>query len=266
MQPDPDQVITLLTPGVETTLNSPTPGPAGFQVGDTIQLETGVIVDGNGHPVPDGTPVDFLLQYEDIPQVTFQASTVGGVAKTAVTVDRQGRLQILAESGSARSSEILELNVQEGIPAFVTVIAPTALPSITPGPTETATGPTPTTESGPGGGTPGAGGTPGWGGLLLGLLESAGAGVAAFTLAIRYGLKREESTRWGLAALVGGLAGLDYLALGLPGSSMFIAELGIGATLVGVAAGAMTGVAVMLWRRGQRRARPTPMSPQSPAG
>ncbi|MEX0787321.1 MAG: glycoside hydrolase family 3 N-terminal domain-containing protein, partial [Anaerolineales bacterium] len=251
MQPDPDQVITLLTPSLETSLNSPTPGPAGFQVGDTIQLETGVIVDGNGHPVPDGTPVDFLLQYQDIPQETLQTSTIGGVAKTAVTLDRLGRLQILAESGSARSSEILELNVQEGIPAFVTVIAPTAEPSIAPDPTGTVRGPTPTAESGPGAGTPGTGGTPGWGGLLVGLLESAGAGAAAFTLALRYGLKREESTRWGLAALVGGLAGLNYLVLGFPGSSLFVAELGIVATLVGVAAGAMAGAAVMLWRRGQ---------------
>jgi beta-N-acetylhexosaminidase len=266
MQPDPDQVITLLTPSVETSLNSPTPGPAGFQVGDTIQLETGVIVDGNGHPVPDGTPVDFRLQYQDIPQVTLSTSTVGGVAKTGVTLDRLGRLQILAESGSARGSEILELNVQEGIPAFVTVIAPTAQPSITPGPTGTATGPTPTAESGPGAGTPGASGTPGWGGLLVGLLESAGAGVAAFMLAIRYGLKREESTRWGLAALVGGLAGFDYLVLGLPGSSLLVSQLGIGATWVGVAAGAMAGAAVMLWRRGQKPARSTPSSPQSPGG
>jgi beta-N-acetylhexosaminidase len=248
MQPDPGQVIGLRTPGVDSSLNSPTPGPPGFSIGDTIQLETGVILDGNGHPVPDGTPVDFILQYPEIPVVTLQAPTEGGVARTGITLDRVGRLQIRAESGAATSSEILELNVQEGVPAFVTVIAPTPPPTAIPEPTGTAFGPTPTPVTGDPEGEDGtAQARPGVMGLLTGVLGSALAGAAAFGITWRAGRKREESTRWGLAALVGGLGGYNYLALGLPGSGWLDGLLGSAARLLVVILGAGLGNLV-LWR------------------
>lgn len=265
MQPDPDQVIELYTPGVGDAEGSPTPEPPGFQVGDTVALESGVIVDGNGNPVPDGTPVDFWLQYQDFPEVVLQAETVGGIARTSARLDRLGRLQIRAESGPARASEILELNVQEGVPAFVTVIAPTEAPSATVEPTSTAFGPTPTAQVGTGGAGGGSEGIGlGVGGLVLGLLGSGVAGATSFRLAARRGLKREEGTRWGLAALVGGLAGYNYLALGFPGGRWLIAGLGEAAVVMAVALGA--GVASWAVWREKRRSMGVakPRSPQPP--
>ena len=252
MQPDPDQVIELYTPGIGESQGSPTPSPRGFQIGDTVSLESGVIVDGNQHPVPDGTPVDFWLQYQDFPEVVLQAETVGGIARTSARLDRLGQLQIRAESGPARASEILELNVQEGVPAFVTVIAPTEAPSPMPEPTETAFGPTPTTLPGTAGAGAGSGGAGlGVDGLILGLLGSGVAGATSFRLAARRGLKREEGTRWALAALVGGLAGYNYLALGFPGGRCLIEGLGASAVVTVVALGA--GVASWaVWREKKR--------------
>lgn len=265
MQPDPDQVIGLFTPAAADSAGSPTPEPRGFLVGDTVMLETGVIVDGNQHPVPDGTPVDFWLQYQDLPEIVLQAETVAGVARTSARLDRLGRLQIRAESGLARASEILELNVQEGVQAFVTVIAPTEAPSLTPEPTGTAFGPAATEAAGPlGASGAGDGAALGMGGLLVGLAGSGIAGATTFRLARRRGLKREERTRWGLAALVGGLAGYNYLALGLPGGDWLVGGLGGGAVVLVVALGAAVA-SWAVWRERRRSAAAVkPMSPPPP--
>ncbi|MGH2625306.1 MAG: hypothetical protein ACRDHY_01480, partial [Anaerolineales bacterium] len=265
MQPDPGQVIELFTPASEASQGSPTPGPRGFQIGDAVMLESGVIVDGNQHPVPDGTPVDFWLQYQDFPEVVLQAETVGGIAQTSARLDRLGRLQIRAESGPARASEILELNVQEGVQAFVTVIAPTEAPSPLPEPTGTVFGPTATAEAGAvGAGAAGSRVGLGVGGLILGLLGSGVAGATSFQLAARRGLKREEGTRWALAALVGGLAGYNYLALGLPGGRWLMEGLGDASIVIMVVFGA--GVASWeVWREKRRRmAGVRPGSPPPP--
>ncbi|MCK4317106.1 MAG: hypothetical protein KAX24_15170, partial [Anaerolineae bacterium] len=66
--PDPEQTITLYydiggppeegQPMPEPPEEGqPTPEPPRLDVGDELRLRTGVIVDHNNHPVPDGTPV-----------------------------------------------------------------------------------------------------------------------------------------------------------------------------------------------------------------
>jgi hypothetical protein len=200
-------------------------------------VSTSVVRDANGHPVPDGTPVDFFLVHEDSSSVSLQATTVDGVAETELILDRLGRLRIAAESGPARTSEILEMNVQEGVPAFITVIAPTPAPSVTLEPTGTVTGETPTPEAPTGGnGQPGdQAPEAGWWALLLAVLGSGLIVGATLLVEGRGGRSREEQIRFALGGCVGGLAVYNYLAIGLPGSGWLLEWLG---PLAGFAAGA----------------------------
>ena len=54
LEPAGGQIIDL-GPSAEIT--------GSIKVGSQIQLETGIIRDRNGNPVPDGTPVEFHLRY-----------------------------------------------------------------------------------------------------------------------------------------------------------------------------------------------------------
>jgi hypothetical protein len=142
-------------------------------------------------------------------------------------------LTIAAQSEPARSSNVLQLNVQENMPAFVTVIAPTVVPTETAQPA--SAGATPTPEGGSGD-EQGEGRGAGFGGLLVGLI--GGAGVSA--LAYRYGPSPASTSRGraALVTLVASLLGYNYVALGFPGAAGISQTLGVLAPgAIGVAAG-----------------------------
>ncbi len=128
------------------------PSPeARLERGDQLRLRTGAIVDHNGHIVPDGTPVRFVFDYpqEGLEQ-SMVATTRGGVAETALTLDRTGRLDISVQADPVPRQVALQITIQEG--GAATIVTPT--PSPTPLPTPT---PTPTVTPTP---TPLVGGTP----------------------------------------------------------------------------------------------------------
>jgi len=90
MEPDPEQVIELMLPDF--------PEEAGehvIKVGDTIRVRTGVILDRNGHPVPDGTPVEFRFFYpaESVESPPHRVTTINGVAETTISLERTGKLE-----------------------------------------------------------------------------------------------------------------------------------------------------------------------------
>ncbi len=136
MMPNPDQTISLAIvdeAGNELT----TTAKSDIHVGDVLYLETGVIVDGNGHVVPDGTPVQFNLSY---PQEGSRNSVVGetadGIANASISLDRVGQLDVTAQSEPAVSSTRLELTIRDdGV--TITEIEPTEVPTVTPSPTLT---------------------------------------------------------------------------------------------------------------------------------
>jgi beta-N-acetylhexosaminidase len=257
LSPDPNQKIGLEVQPTSGAGDGATP-EAGFSVGDTVSLQTSVVVDHNGRPVPDGTPVEFQITYpgESLNSV-LQSTTVGGVAQASVRLGRTGLLTIRATSDPARISDIVQLNVEEGIPAFATVIAPTPAPTVTSEATDTAVSP----PLGPGrggasGGAGGAGGTalPG-GALFLGLLVAAGAGSAGFFAFRRNGAGKRDSMRAALIGATGALVGFNYLALGLPGSGGLMLENAYLALVLFCAAGGTAGViaASAWWKRGWQR-------------
>jgi len=150
--PDPDQIIPLFFdfPAPEATVETPTPQATEvpqFQFGESVPVRTGVILDHNGHPVPDGTVVRFVLSTVDGNTLReAETTTRSGVASLAVPLDvGSGSLLISVYSEPARQSQVLQIDVL-GAPGTPTP-APTATP--TPAPTLTATVPvqlTPTEE------------------------------------------------------------------------------------------------------------------------
>jgi beta-N-acetylhexosaminidase len=164
MEPDPNQVIPLevVSETAITGTAQPTPGPTpaeptgpvtlGLQVGDTLRLRTGIILDRNGHPVPDGTPVVFRLSYpaEALELPRKNANTVNGVAETEVALERTGQMAVTVSSTPAERSVTMIVTIQEEQGAIIATVvpSPTATATATPNPTATPTSPptlTPTT-------------------------------------------------------------------------------------------------------------------------
>ncbi len=257
LSPDPEAKIGL---EVRSTLgggDAATP-EAGFNVGDTIFLSTSPVLDHNGRAVPDGTPVDFSITSpgESLSSV-LQSTTVDGIAQASIRLDRTGLLTIRATSDPARISDIVQLDVEQGVPAFATVIAPTPAPTATSSATDTAASPTlPAGPVGSSGGAAGTGSTPLPGGaFLIGLVLAGGAGVLAAYALRRGGAASRDATRAGIIGATGTLVGFDYVALGLPGSSALLGANAYVALVVFCLLGGAAGFAAARewWKQGWRR-------------
>jgi beta-N-acetylhexosaminidase len=218
--PDPNQVISLsldlLSTPTPTGLTTPeaTATPH-LRVGDTVTVRTGVIVDHNGHPVPDGTGVQFKIVAPGNTGVVQQitATTVQGIATAPFNIDRPGLLEIRASSDPAVTSVVLQVNVSsEGF--SVTVVAPTEANQATPTPVNAPT-PNPNRPS------PISQGFPGIEGWLVMLLVLGGLGYLTFWSVGRLAGAR-WSLRWTICVVLGGLAMYTYLALQLPGAADFL--------------------------------------------
>ncbi len=257
--PDPNQVISLsldLQPASASTPDSTglTPEPTAmplFEIGDTIAVRTGVILDHNGHPVPDGTVVRFLLVMpEEGGSVVEQKDvvTLAGVGRTSFKLDRFGLFEIRAISEPAMLSEALQLDVSRGASSAVTVIAPTSPVTAEP-PLETTPVPAETRRD-----TLTSDGYPRLGGWLIVIILLGVGGWLSYW--VGYNLfSRRWAVRWALCTLLGGLAAYNYLALGLPGGVAWVLRGGILAVLGVTVAGLLLGACVAwLWAsRGYHR-------------
>jgi beta-N-acetylhexosaminidase len=237
--PDPTQVIGLamdLSPISATTpaaTPESTPTPS-FRVGDTVSVRTSIILDHNGHPVPDGTGVRFniLLSGEGGVVQQIDAVTLQGLAGASFSIDRPGLLEIRAESDPALTSVVLQLNVTgEGF--SVTVVAPTPNSGLSP-----TSEPSVTPEVQPSRQqTPGY---PGFGGWMMMVIVLSGLASAAYWFGKRF-LAGRWGTRWALCIIFGGLVSYTYLAMKLPGTMIFQEARGWLGSLVIVLLGAAGG-------------------------
>jgi beta-N-acetylhexosaminidase len=246
--PDPNQVIGLSrdqSPLPAATISeTPEATPTqSFRVGDTVSVRTSIILDHNGHQVPDGTLVRFNIQLPGNGGVVQQivAATVQGVAKASFSIDRLGLLEIRAESDPAFTSVVMQLDASsEGF--GVTVVAPT--PNITETPTQEATATPEATPSSPlVQGKPGLGD---WFGMILIL---GGLGSLAYWLGKQY-IATRWAVRWALCIIAGGLLAYTYLAMRLPGATDYLQNSGwlgmMGVVILGAAVG--FGIAYA-WKR-----------------
>jgi beta-N-acetylhexosaminidase len=232
LSPDPAQQVTLdlIEPAVSSAY-----------VPVTLRVRTNGIRDRNGNPVPDGTLVRFAARVsqpgaasESGGQIvdTSVVTTVGGVAETELTVDRPGRVAVVAGSGETGEGRALVFEaLQQPTPTAlpptrVPTRTPTLVPTVgltptrpltqtpvqTPNPTPSPL-PSPTLSPMPGA-RPLSAALDAWTGrpldlpgLLGGWVLAAGVGYLLWGRSVRRG-----ALRMALGAWVGGLAG--YLVYG----------------------------------------------------
>jgi beta-N-acetylhexosaminidase len=220
-----------------------------FKIGDTIAIQTGAVMDHNGHPVPDGTVVQFTMDLRGEGGGIVQqaeATTTQGVARISFGLDKPGLLEIRATSDPARLSEVLQLDVSSaGQAAAVTVIVPQLTPKV-----ESESGSTPQPVANdyvaPDGGLRFSA----WLATVLVLLVGAGAiGLAGSRIG-----GRNLGIRWGLSAVAGGLMPYNYLALGLPGGAAFTADNGVVGVILLAAMGLFAGWGIC-WVLARRTSR-----------
>ena len=222
--PDSSQVIQLMvdtegqSAAATPTVAAITPTPIIYKVGDTLPIRTGVIVDHNGHPVPDGTVVRFMIDTGSTSGSveTVETVTTDGIARTTYRIPSKGLLGITVQSDPAVISQTLRLDITDS-GGVLTAIEPTVVPtdSLASTQTSTPTAPTAAGRDAHGEGFP----TPGdW---LLSTILILGLGAILFWLgSIRATL--QWGIRWGALSCIGGYMAYLYLVLGLTGSAYLI--------------------------------------------
>jgi beta-N-acetylhexosaminidase len=102
--------------------------------GEVLRLLVGPVLDRNGRPAPDGTPVNFDLIFEgEVMELNVEpANTRSGLAMRDVTLDRTGKLSIWATAGAASIGAPVVVNVQPPLPEIAALT-----PAATPPPTST---------------------------------------------------------------------------------------------------------------------------------
>lgn len=248
--PSPDQFIPLFIdlPTQENELTTPTTEPLPtpeYTVGNTIPVVTGVILDHNENPVPDGTPVQFIVTINnEIDGLPLVANTESGIARTTIQVDASGTLEIRAESEPARISEILRFDIPP-VPGENITPTPTELPTTTPTVNPTATSEPPILETS----EPQLPSRPNLNDWFATILFTFALALFSFRLMAYIGLVR-WGIRSGFLASIGGLLAYSYVALRLPGSENLLKNIGGWGVLLVTLSGAITGVALTwIWRK-----------------
>lgn len=250
MAPDANQIIPLfldlppapVSPGSLLT-PEPTPIPL-FRIGDTIAIRTGAIMDGNGHPVPDGTVVQFamlltgegggILQQEE-------STTVQGVARASFGLDKPGLLEIRVSSEPAVISEVLQLDVSQSGAVAVTVVVPELTQSLQPTPEAVVV-----EEVNP---YISEDGFPRFSAWLIAMLVILLSAWSAYQLTAA-AASRRFARRWALGILLGGLLAYNLLALGLFGITKWIVNSGVAGVVIFVILGELIGfVGGWFWSR-----------------
>lgn len=255
--PLPEAVESLATPTV-TPIPQLTPG-------DLLAIKTSVIVDLNGNPVPDNTPVQFIFNLAGEESFSAPVFTVGGVATLSFELNGAGPLEIRAVSGQTTDSLPLRVDLpsldgegdpQSTVPPVeITVTAPAVEPTATLEPAVINPPVEPEVRM--------ATDLIDW---LLALITALIAGFLVYRIAAVSG-----QVRWALrqAALtaIGGLTTYSYLAIGLTGAEGIIVSGDRLGVLIFVLAGTVVGWgAAFFWRllRGSQVVDP-PSGPERPA-
>ena len=221
--PDPGRIFSLFIGGKpELTITQEplqsTPTAPIFRVEDIINLHTGIILDHNGNPVPDGTPVLFAVSSQG--EITYlpQVTTLEGSASTIYLVQDGNNLIIHAESSLARS-ETVEINILGDSTADAAEGAtddgeqsssqtPTELPPGTDEPNQ----PDPIEFN-----------TSYWPIWFLSLIIITSVSLVAYQIGAMYGFVR-WGIKWGFSAFISGLIIYSYILLDLPGSSLLMGQ------------------------------------------
>jgi beta-N-acetylhexosaminidase len=250
-QPDPNQIIELYFVDRDEIQSPPSQEPLTAVIGDTLQLETGIIVDHNGNQVPDGTLVQFIRQdrIQGTLNIIAEVPTNNGVARLGYVLEAStgpGQFRITAAAGEATISQAVDITIEDNAEAVIVVPTAAPTPTTTPSPTATTTPTsTPTVTPIPPTITPAPTPEPQEPSIRIALSElemllSMVTGLMIFTVSALF-ISRESanpSRRAGalLWGLVGGLAAYVYMILQMPGSNWVLSLgswAGLAATLLG---------------------------------
>jgi beta-N-acetylhexosaminidase len=249
--PDPNQEIPLSldltdqTPSIDTGTATPEPLPTPvYQVGNMIPVRAGIILDHNGHPVPDGTPVQFIVTSNGgITALPQAITTKGGIATTKIQVPAPGALEIRVESEPAKQSRILHFEIPSENGAAITdtpTVEPTSTPSVTPSPTPPPTVAVASSSSSPT--------RPNFFDWLISITIASIIGFLSFRIAVYSGQVR-WGVRGGFMAVIGGLLGYSLLVLGSTNSHNYLQSSGGWGVILITLLGSATGIlAAWLWR------------------
>ena len=268
-QPAASQIIGLDVLN-QNTVDSPDDEPFAVSVGDTLRLQTEIILDNNGNPVPDGTLVRFRQRdrVAGLENIIDEVPTVDGMAQLDYVLEARtegGQFRIVVEAGTATVSQEIDIIVgpiESGGEAQISIIDPTPqpTPTNTPPPTVAATATTPATDAPEPTSTSAQTAVipqePGirielsefWllTAVLAALLVSGGT---ALTLSRQQDVSLEKQIGWPLWTMVGGLLAYIYFALGLPGTAA-LGELHMGSGFLTTLLGGMVGLLLYwIWQK-----------------
>jgi beta-N-acetylhexosaminidase len=228
--PDENQIIPLaLDQAVEVTPTSSSETPATeieptqtpiplYRIGDTITVRAGPIFDHNNHIVPDNTPVRFIMTTRDETGEILQpmeSTTEAGMARASFAIDRPGTVEIRAVSEPALESVVLQFDASDVGDVVITVVPTFTAMVETRQPTTTPV----VVENGQ---LISSEGYPRVGIWLLVMLAVMGGAVLMFWAVSRI-VSPRWGLRWALCVFLGGLLAYNYLALGFPGATDWIA-------------------------------------------
>jgi beta-N-acetylhexosaminidase len=266
-QPSPNQIIGLNVANQESAVSPTVNEPFAVSVGDTLRLQTGVIMDNNGNPVPDGTVVRYIQRdrVAGLVNIIDEVSTVDGVAQLDYVLESRtegGQFRIVVEAGAAMISQEIDITVgsDDAGDTQILIINPTPQPTPTEVPTATVT----VTATEPATSTPPPTSTtvqtavpPQEPGIRIELSEFwlltavfAGLFISSWTaisFSRQLGATLEQQIGWPLWAIVGGLLLYIYFALRLPGTAV-IGELQIGSGFLITLVGGISGL-LIYWLR-----------------
>jgi beta-N-acetylhexosaminidase len=222
--PDPDtefQIYAGEIPDVEGEGESPetTPSPVIYRLQDQVDLYTGIILDHNGNPVPDGTPVTFIISIQGISNSLPQVTTAAGSAQTSFFIEAIENLSVHAISSLARSQTISISVLGESETSPTEELPPTSTPeTVVPSPSITSD------ETDPSQNNSNLSNSPS---IWFDWIFSMGIILIIATIAYQVGSNSGIvlwGIRWFLSCLISGLAVYNYLLLNLPGVKLIFPE------------------------------------------
>ncbi|MEM7113368.1 MAG: glycoside hydrolase family 3 N-terminal domain-containing protein [Chloroflexota bacterium] len=260
-QPNSSQVIELyIADDSGETQSPPSESPLDASIGETLRLQTGIIRDHNGFPVPDGTIVQFIQRdrIQETVSIIAEQPTTNGIAQLdyvlAVSTG-PGQFRITAVSGQATFSQVVDISIEGGgiVAAISTPTnAPTVFPTNTPTPSSTPT-PTPTSTNTPVPPTPTPTPTPipeppsvnifiaDLQMLIAMMIGTAFIGSVGLWLSYWRQAGLAANIGWPLWGMIGGLLVYIYYSMGGAGTAVFN-DLGSWAGLVTTFIGGLLGL------------------------
>jgi len=225
--PDPDRIFLLyigdkpdFTATQEPSLA--TPAAPVYRVEDIIELHTGIILDYNGNPVPDGTPVTFVISSQGESTSLPQVITTDGSTSTSYLVQNGNNIIVHAESSLAKSQSI-EINILGDATDNTTDGATdgatddefqdsTQTPvDVMPG-TDEPSQPLTSEEN-----------SSSWRLWIISLIIIVTISLIAYQAGAKYGIVR-WGIKWSFSSFISGLFVYNYLMLDLPGVSLLISN------------------------------------------